>query len=103
MWPEAPPSTDGYHPTEIELHVFPGEGTCTLHEDDGLTLAGGHLRTTFTLSGDELRAEVEGGGYPEFARERFVVVVHGERPARHVLENRGEPFSLSLGCGRPSA
>jgi alpha-glucosidase len=96
MWPEAPPSTDGYHPTEIELHVFPGEGTSILHEDDGLTLSGGSLRTTFTLNGDELRAEVDGEGYEEFARERFVVVVHAERPARHVLENRGEAFRLHL-------
>ena len=22
MWPEAPASTDGYHPTVIDLHVF---------------------------------------------------------------------------------
>ena len=86
MWPEAPPSTDGYHPTVIELHVFvPGEdGTWTseLQEDDGLTTTGGFLRTTFTLarSGDEvtLRADTVGDGYPEHARERFEVVVHGE-------------------------
>ena len=62
MWPEAPPSTDGYHPTVIELHVFvPGEdGTWTseLQEDDGLTTTGGFLRTTFTLtrSADEVDA-----------------------------------------------
>ena len=93
MWPEAPPSTDGYHPVEIELHVFPGEGVSILHEDDGLTLSGGFLRTTFRLTGSELSAEVEGEGYPEFARVRFVVVVGGER---RVVENRGEPFTLSL-------
>jgi alpha-glucosidase len=94
MWPEAPPSTDGHHPAEIELHVFPG-GTSTslLHEDDGLTFGGGHLRTTFTLDGSRLRAEVEGDGYAEFARERFVLVVAGERRA---LENRGEPFEIEL-------
>ncbi len=41
MWPEAPPSTAGYHPSSIELHVFVpvADGTyeSLLHEDDGLT------------------------------------------------------------------
>jgi alpha-glucosidase len=96
MWPSAPPSTDGYHPEEVELHVFPGEGVSILHEDDGLTFSGGWLRTTFELDGSSLRASVEGEGYPEFARSRFVVVVHGERGRRFVVENRGEPFVVSL-------
>ncbi len=77
MWPQAPPSTDGYHPPVIELHVFvPGsDGTWTslLQEDDGLTTGGGFLRTTFTLTraGDSvsLTAVTEGDGYPEHARE----------------------------------
>ena len=69
MWPEAPPSTDGYHPSSVELHVFPGDGESILHEDDGLTFSGGFLRTTFTLSG-RAAPEVSGDGYPEFARER---------------------------------
>lgn len=85
MWPEAPPSTDGYHPTVIELHVFvpAGDGVWTseLHEDDGLTTGGGFLRTTFTLrrSGDDvtLTAATVGDGYPEHARERFELVAHG--------------------------
>ena len=79
MWPEAPPSTAGHHPAEIELHVFPGEGESILHEDDGLTFDGGFYRTTFTLAGRELQARTEGDGYPEFARERFVVVCEGTR------------------------
>ena len=79
MWPEAPPSTAGHHPAEIELHVFPGQGESILHEDDGLTFDGGFYRTTFTLDGRELQARTEGDGYPEFARERFVVVCDGTR------------------------
>ena len=92
MWPTAPASTAGHHPEAVELHVFvPGtDGTWTslLQEDDGLTTAaarGARVRTTCTVtrSGDrvELRAEVDGDGYPEFARERFDVVVHGGRAA----------------------
>ena len=41
MWPQAPRSTAGHHPAEIELHVFPGQGESILHEDDGLTFDGG--------------------------------------------------------------
>ena len=41
MWPEAPPSTDGHHPSVIELHVFvpgaDGAWTSLLQEDDGVT------------------------------------------------------------------
>ncbi len=88
MWPEAPPSTAGFHPASIELHVFvpANDGTyvSTLQEDDGITFAahsGACFRTTFALTraGQELtlRADVEGDGYPEFARQQFDVVVHG--------------------------
>jgi alpha-glucosidase len=41
MWPQAPASTAGHHPEEIELHVFPGSGESLLVEDDGLTATGG--------------------------------------------------------------
>jgi alpha-glucosidase len=92
MWTEAPASTDGYHPTAIELHLFvpPADGThrSFLQEDDGVTFAGqdgARYRTTFevTRRGDRvaLRAEVEGDGYPEFAREELRLVVHGAAPA----------------------
>jgi alpha-glucosidase len=85
LWPEAPPSTAGYHPSVIELHLFvPGEdGTQTsfLQEDDGLTIDGGFVRTTFTVTragtAVTVATSVEGDGYPEFARERFDLVVHG--------------------------
>ena len=91
MWPEAPASTSGYHPSTIELHVFvpAADGTyeSTLQEDDGLSfdaLEGARYRTTFALtrSGDrvEVRADVDGEGYPEFAREAFRVVIHGATP-----------------------
>jgi alpha-glucosidase len=88
MWPEAPPSTAGFHPESIELHVFVPEvdGTylSTLPEDDGITFdvqSGACFRTLFELTraGPQLtlRASVEGNGYHEFARQRFDVVIHG--------------------------
>lgn len=91
MWPVAPPSTSGYHPQSLELHVFvpesDGRWTSLLQEDDGLTdahLSGGRYRTTFVLerTGETvtLSAAVAGDGYPEFARERFVLVLHGAAP-----------------------
>jgi alpha-glucosidase len=87
-WPEAPESTMGYHPEEIILHIFvPQEDGVTrsmLQEDDGLTFAfrrGGFVRTDFTLerrgSRIVLRANATGSGYPEFARRRFVLKLHG--------------------------
>ena len=121
MWPEAPSSTDGYHPRVIELHVFvptaDGRHTSMLQEDDGLTFAavdGACYRTTFEVQRAEdhieVRAFVSGQGYPEFNRERFTVVLHGAGPAtirvdgvdvtgeagRFVLPNSGTPFSLEF-------
>jgi alpha-glucosidase len=92
LWPEAPDSTDGYHPDVIELHLFvptvDGVHLSLLQEDDGLTFAADRGRRyrselTVTRSGDrlELRADVDGEGYPEFAREAFRLVVHGADPA----------------------
>jgi len=106
MWPEAPPSTAGHHPATVELHLFvpAGDGThhSLLQEDDGLTdaaLDGARVRTTFAVTprGPRLTvgAEVEGGGYPEFARERFVVVVHGAVPASAALD--GEKLDVAGG------
>jgi alpha-glucosidase len=91
MWPEAPPSTAGYHPPTIELHLFVPQADGThrsfLQEDDGLTFAaleGARYRTTFevTRTGDRvgIDAKVDGDGYPEFAREAFDLVVHGAAP-----------------------
>jgi alpha-glucosidase len=85
MWPEAPPSTAGYHPSVIELHLFvpsvDGTSRSVLVEDDGLTIGGGFVRTTFsvTRSGDgvSVSASAAGDGYAEFARETFSLVVHG--------------------------
>ena len=121
MWPEAPPSSDGYHPTAIELHLFvparDGQYHSMLQEDDGLTLSaldGACYRTTFEIerSGGRLtiRAEVSGNGYPDFAREQFHLVLHGAEPAtvlhdgtelraedgRYVIPNRGSGFDLDL-------
>jgi alpha-glucosidase len=92
MWPQAPPSTAGHHPRAIELHLFvpDREGTrrSFLQEDDGLTFAaedGARYRTTFDVARRGARvtlsAQVEGAGYPEFAREAFHLVVHGATPA----------------------
>ncbi|MBA2561017.1 MAG: DUF4968 domain-containing protein [Propionibacteriales bacterium] len=99
MWPEAPPSTAGYHPSVIELHLFiPGtDGThhCLLQEDDGLTfaaLSGARYRTTIdvTRSGDRmsLRGVVDGDGYDDFAREAFHLVIHGAKPDTVRLDDR---------------
>ncbi|MEA2247270.1 MAG: alpha-glucosidase, partial [Solirubrobacteraceae bacterium] len=124
MWPDAPPSTAGYHPSEIELHLFvPGAGgthRSFLQEDDGLTFAaleGARYRTAFevTRSGDrvELRAESEGDGYPEFERTAFHLVIHGAAPdavrldgkdvraidGRFVLPNAGSGFKAEFGIG----
>jgi len=121
MWQEAPPSSDGYHPTAIELHLFvpasDGHYHSMLQEDDGLTFAaldGACLRTTFDVerSGDQLsvRAEVSGNGYPEFVREQFHLVLHGAEAAtvlhdgaelraengRFVIPNSGGGFELDL-------
>lgn len=122
MWPDAPASTADHHPTDVELHLFvpATEGTWTslLQEDDGVTVAassGACHRTAFTVTrtGErvEVRAEVTGAGYPEFARERFHLVVHGAAPdtvdvdgspvaaagpGTFVVTNRGTPFSVSF-------
>ena len=73
-------------PVVVELHVFvPGATACGRRRCRRTTASrrpAGFLRTTFTLqrSGDEvtLRAESVGDGYPEHARERFELVVHGD-------------------------
>ena len=106
MWPDAPASTAGYYPSAIELHLFvPGTDETyhsLLQEDDGLTLAatnGARYRTDFqvTRAGKRvtLRAEVDGDGYPEFAREAFHLFVHGAAPASVRLD--GGDVSLTSG------
>jgi alpha-glucosidase len=121
MWPQAPPSTAGHHPSTIELHLFipPGDGAhdSLLQEDDGLTTAaldGQRYRTAFHVTrraGDvEVRATVDGHGYSEFARDTFELVVHGGTPrtvsvngnpfvsqgGRVVIPNTGEPFTVKF-------
>jgi alpha-glucosidase len=121
MWPDAPPSTDGYQPAAIELHLFVPAGDGPYHsmlqEDDGLTFAALHgacYRTTFevTKAGGQMtmRAELSGDGYPEFAREQFHLVVHGAEPdtvqldgtelraqdGKFVVPNRGSGFQLDV-------
>jgi len=121
MWPDAPASTAGHHPSAIELHLFvPGaDGTCTsvLHEDDGLTFAaaaGERYRTEFTVVRRgrriEVSAAVDGRGYPEFSRERFDLVIHGAEPGEvrldgeavvrtegaFLLHNAGSGFSVEF-------
>jgi alpha-glucosidase len=121
MWPEAPDSTSDYHPAVVELHLFvpasDGSYRSMVQEDDGLTFAalrGARYRTTFAVerAGAELtvKAEVSGDGYPEFRRERFVLVLHGAPPdtgrlddamitgsnGRFEIPNRGSDFSF--GC-----
>ncbi|WNB87487.1 DUF5110 domain-containing protein [Cellulomonas sp. ATA003] len=118
-WTQAPPSTDGYHPTEVELHLYvpheDGTRSSLLQEDDGLTLAardGARYRTSVTVTRAgrtvTVRADVDGDGYPEFRRTAFHLVVHGAAvdavdldgtrvPVRDgvaVLPNTGEPFTV---------
>jgi alpha-glucosidase len=99
MWSDAPASTAGYHPSAIELHLFVPGSDATHHsllqEDDGLTLAamnGARYRTIFevTRAGNHvtIRAEVDGDGYPDFAREAFHLFVHGAVPATVQLDGR---------------
>jgi alpha-glucosidase len=91
MLPEAPPSTAGYHPTVIELHLFVPLDDHThrsmVQEDDGLSLAalrGARYRTTLDVSrrgsAVTLVARAEGAGYPEFARTEYHLVIHGAAP-----------------------
>jgi alpha-glucosidase len=109
MWPEAPASTAGHHPRTIELHLFvpPEDGThrSFLQEDDGMTTAaerGARVRTTIELvrrgTRVTVRAEVEGDGYPEFAREAFVLVAHGAVVGNRRVEiaNAGTGFEIEL-------
>jgi alpha-glucosidase len=120
MWPEAPASTSDYHPDVVELHLFvpasDGVYQSMLQEDDGLTFAAlrdARYRTTFAVerAGSQLRlhAEVSGDGYPEFRRERFVLVFHGAAPdagqlddvmitgtnGRFEIPNSGSSFSFA--------
>jgi alpha-glucosidase len=97
MWPEAPDSTNGYQPVVVELHLFvpasDGVYHSMLQEDDGLTFAAlqdARYRTNFTVvragAALTLSADVGGDGYPEFARERFVLVLHGTAPEEARLD-----------------
>jgi alpha-glucosidase len=106
MWPQAPPSTAGHHPSTIELHLFvpPGDAThaSVLQEDDGLTTgaaAGQRYHTTFhvTRRADivTIRATVAGRGYSEFARDAFHLVVHGATP--RAMSVNGDPVASPEG------
>ena len=107
MWPTAPASTDGHHPEAVELHVYvpgsDGSWTSFLQEDDGVTTAaarGARVRTTLRLTRAAgrvvLQADVEGEGYPEFARERFELVLHGPPPAGVRLDGHPVPVSARV-------
>ena len=98
MWPEAPASTNDYRPTAVELHLFVpttyGVSHSTLQEDDGVSFAavrGARYRTTFTVerAGTELtiNAEVSGEGFPQFARQSLVLVLHGAAPDAGSLDD----------------
>jgi len=121
LWPEAPDSTAGYHPEELELRVFipstDGVFESDLQEDDGLSFAaseGARFRTRFTLTrtGAQVRlhGETQGEGYPDFARRQFRIVLEGATPltVQHdgaqvpyvdggvVLPNAGDSFSVEF-------
>lgn len=107
MLPQAPASTDGLAPREVELHLFlprvDGTWASFLQEDDGETVAaldGARVRTTVTVTraGERVavRGAVVGEGYEAFAREAFVLVVHGADTEPIRIPNGGEPFELEL-------
>jgi alpha-glucosidase len=88
MWPEVPPSTMGYHPETIELHVFvpstDGVYTSRLVEDDGSTQGyqnDERLTTVFTLTRECTRVRLtmttEGKPYPGFKRTKWEVRLRG--------------------------
>ena len=104
MWPAAPASTAGHHPAVVELHLYvpatDGVWESLLQEDDGLTFAaleGARVRTALAVErrGDRVvvRAEVDGDGFPEHAREAFELVLHGAAPTS--VEVDGEPVAAS--------
>ena len=86
MWPEAPPSTAGHHPArDRAARVRPGaDGECDVAAAGGRRA---HVRRAAALPAHDVHARrprrcrrrTEGDGYPEFARERFVVVCEGTR------------------------
>ncbi|MEU7429913.1 TIM-barrel domain-containing protein [Streptomyces sioyaensis] len=91
MWEEAPSSTHSHAPNSVELHLFvpakDGAHQSFLQEDDGLTLAatgGARIRTQLTVARTGTRvtllAEATGDGFDGFAREEFVLVLHGAAP-----------------------
>ena len=96
MLETAPQTTHELAPTAIELHVFvPDRQGVTyesfLQEDDGLTFAahdGMRVRTRLevTRSGNvlALRVTSDGEGFDGFARERFVLALHGANAVRAV-------------------
>jgi alpha-glucosidase len=74
-----------------------------LQEDDGLTFFardGACYRTTFTVTRDadrlQVHADIEGDGYPEFARQMFQLVVHGAAPSAVHLD--GAEIEVSDGA-----
>ena len=120
MWPDAPSSTDGYHPAEIELHLFvPTAMDATLRRAGGRRAhrsppwteraTGRRSRSSERTTKSRCQASVSGQGYPEFARERLALVLHGAashrsggrggrhwRAGRFILPNSGTPFSLEF-------
>jgi len=92
MWPDAPPSTDGYAPETIELHVFEpvvaGQRESVLVEDDGRTTRTGdestpdaRLTTTVVVSRSASETSVDhstaGTAYEGHRRTGFTLVRHG--------------------------
>ena len=98
MWPEAPASTDGYHPAVVELHLFvpvsDGASHSMLQEDDGLTFAaveGARFRTDFTVTraGHRVDAARRGGRTRAIRNSPgsgSTLVLHGSARRRRVLD-----------------
>lgn len=103
---EIPMSTAGFAPKQLDLFVAvpleDGIFTSELQEDDGLTFAalqGALYRTRFTLTRKanqvSLKAQTTGSGFPEFAREKFRVVLLNCAAKSANLD--GKPVALDAG------
>ncbi len=104
MWPEVPPTTMGYNPESIDLHVFvpssDGIHTSRLVEDDGASYGyerGERLTTCFVLSRQggtiRLEAKTDGKPYPGFARRQWKIHLRGSAGAlQQVVEASMEGF-----------
>jgi alpha-glucosidase len=108
LWPSAPPSTAGYQPKNLDLHVFvpmeDGEFRSRVVEDDGATYAferGERLVTEFVLSrkGKQVKLTATTSGRPHkgFARTCWSIHLKGHAPElTQVIKSGVEGFECEF-------